>query len=160
MLPCPLQRLGWKLVLKNEKTRRKQNKDAQEKRKKKETKESPLVTQSSEGITSTAAVCSTSAGRPAAQLRVKGTAYCGVMVATWGWRVATISGVQLPWNADEAGEWNTRGGRLSGFRRLRTPPSLLPTIRSPFLSPQMRCQTQIAPPTVHSRGPLGQVSMA
>lgn len=59
---------------------RQQNKN--EKIKKKETKEkkTPLVT--SEGITSTAAVCSTSAGRPAAQLRVKGTAYCGVMVAT------------------------------------------------------------------------------
>lgn len=24
------------------------------------------------------------------------------MVATWGWRVATISGVQLPWNVDQA----------------------------------------------------------
>lgn len=59
-----------------------QNKNKQEKIKKKETKETPLVTQSSEGITSTAAVCSTSAGRPAAQLRAKGTAYCGAMVAT------------------------------------------------------------------------------
>lgn len=38
-----------KLVLKNEKTRRKQNKNKQEKIKKKETKETPLVTQSSEG---------------------------------------------------------------------------------------------------------------
>lgn len=63
---------------------RKQNKnEKKKKKKKKETKgknKTPLVT--SEEITSTVAVCSTSAGRPAAQLRVKGTAYCGAMVAT------------------------------------------------------------------------------
>lgn len=81
MLPCPLQRLASLFVCLNEKTRTEQ-KQTGKKIKKKETKETPLVTQSSEEITSTAAVCSTSAGRPAAQLRVKGTAYCGVMVAT------------------------------------------------------------------------------
>lgn len=46
------------------------------------------------------------------------------MVATWGWRVATISGVQLPWNVDQAVSEThelrqVSAGQCAGQRRAR-----------------------------------------